>query len=134
MPFSKRLDRLHEVFSQMLKDLRSPMKQNRFFTYCLATLIRLLSFVPASADTRPVTVQRGETIVLTQPHRYEDDCKLIPAKLSLKRNPKLGSVVVQDASYNLGDYGGGKKSSLRTVLTPVQDSRLLDTGALQGRR
>lgn len=112
------------------------MKQNRFFTYCLATLITLLSFVPASADTRPVTVQRGETIVLTQPHRYEDDCKLIPAKLSLKRNPKLGSVVVQDASYNLGDYGGGgKKSSLRTVLTPpVQDSRLLDTGALQGRR
>lgn len=63
----------------------------------------------ALADTRNFSVKRGQSIILTQPHRYEVECKLIPAAIKLKARPKLGSVVVRKARYKLGDYGGGSQ-------------------------
>lgn len=61
------------------------------------------------ADKRSYSVKPGQSIIITQPHRYEVDCKLIPAAIKLKSRPKMGSVVVRSASYKLGDYGGGNQ-------------------------
>lgn len=78
------------------------MKLRRVFLICM------LLFPTASlAEPRSFTVKPGQTIVVSQPHRYESDCVLVPAQISLTKSPNLGTVVVRNAKYRLGDYGTG---------------------------
>lgn len=81
-------------------------------------LVRLLAVVlplaataiPATAaDFRSATTQSGKAIVLSQPHNWASGtCRLGWTKVTILRHPDHGQLIVDEAEYKQGDFGGGR--------------------------